>query len=414
MRLEPGQVFQASGTPPDHPPLEFRVVEILGPGGQGWGHLVEETTRGWTAFAKTFHEEYINDRTAERTLWLAKQGIDDPGLLAPRYAILDGPRVIGHVSPAMRGTSVYEAIFPVDGVSGPGPAERLGIARRIVRTILPLHARRIAHGDVSGVNFLMGPEGNPYLIDYDNYRASGVPPPFMQGTPRYTAPWVLRGALPDERSDVWSAAIVVHETLLGRHPILPPEIAADGPGPRIQETMMRAGRWLDDPSLTKEGHLSRGGAPVRWLSPGLIHFFRDTFAQRRPTSMVALSETLMRSAPRPCMDCGMTSLHDASGGNPHCPWCRGRLAAAVRLSWGANCRFLPEGTCVIGRRDIDHPEVSREHLRLVVCNGEVSAQNLSRNGTRIKGRPLPDSLTPLQLPVDLRLGPVWIQLAVAG
>lgn len=408
MRFQKGDTFTAAGCNPAFPTLQFRVDSILAVGGQGFGYGVREEHHGWPAFAKTFLPQYVNDATSERTRWLCRQGIDHPGLLVPRYLIEDGGQVVGHVAPIVEGTGLHDAIFPEDGSSGPELLERLALAREISRTLATLHGRGIAHGDLSGGNVLLTPGHAVHLIDFDNYAAAGAPPPSMQGTPRYMAPSVLTGTPPSPASDVFSALILAHELLLGRHPFIPPDVPADELGKRMQEAMMRAARWLDDPTICKTGHAERGGAPVRWLPPGLIHLFRGAFSRNEHPTADGLAGLLDGITVRPCSACGLQALHDGAGGNPHCPWCRGPLQRTLRLSWGRNSLSLPEGTYVIGRREIDLPEVSREHFRLVISGDRVTVEDLSRHGTWMGRWRVPHAPYALRLPAYLHVGTIRI------
>jgi len=410
VRFREGDTFAARSGNRSQPALEFEVRSALAVGGQGFGYRVTELRRGWPAFAKTFLPQYVGTATSDRTRWLCHQGIDHPGLLVPRYVIEEGGHVVGHVSPMAEGTGLQEAIFPEDGSSGPAPVGRVGLARDVARSLVALHGRGIAHGDVSGGNVILSSASAVHLIDFDNFAAPSAPPPFMQGTLRYLAGSVLEGEPPSGRSDVFSALVLTHELLLGRHPFIPPDVPGSEEGQRAQEALMRSARWLDDPVQCRDGHAARGGAPVRWLSPGLIHLFRDTFrGAARPTAE-ELARALESVAVRPCAACGFQALHDERGGNPHCPWCGGALRSTVRLSWGRNSLSLPEGTHVVGRREIAHPEVSREHFRLTVSPNRVTLEDMSRHGTWLGRRRLDGRPVVLRLPALLRVGPIVVEV----
>lgn len=400
MRFEPGQTFIAEGWG-NPPKMKFEVLDIVGLGGQGFGYRVRETSFGWTAFAKTFHDEYLGSETAERIRWLVKAGLDHPGIVAPKYVILRNRRVVGHVSPAVHGKPLGELLY---SDAGPDLATRYRFARWISRAVEYLHQRDIAHGDLSLANILSDGH-HAHLIDLDNFQATGIPGAKMQGSPRYTAPSILAGGTPSIRTDVFSLAVILHETLLGRHPFIPP----DTTGP-AEERMQRAAVWLDDPRRFTSTHLKSGGAPMNWLGPGIADFFRRAFADRSD-GVQEVRRSLDRLVPRDCA-CGGPTLrsHDH---RPPCSWCGAPLPNAVRAVWKGGSRLLLPGTHTLGREDLKSPDVSRAHLRLTVGDDSVLPENLSGNGTRVvcvRGNRVPLAGTPIRLPISLELGSVLVEL----
>ncbi len=417
MRFKEGDNFTATGFKPGNPAkLRFTVKRVVAAGGQGWGYEVREKQQGWTAFAKTFHEEHTGALTAERTRWLARAGLDDPELLAPLYVIEKKNRVIGHVSRFIEGTSLSEIIYPKgSGQTGPPPTERRRLALDLARAVLKLHCHGISHGDLSIGNILIDSRGRLYLIDFDNFLASGPPVSQMQGTLLYTSPTVLRGMLPTKHTDIFSLSVLVHEILLGRHPIIPPDIVLDGKGKQKVEAMARSARWLDDPKHGNGSFARYGGAPVSYLPPTFSNLIRASIDCKNAPRANDFVQVLSRMRPANCRSCGNTNFFHDNERRP-CGWCGKKITRSLYLRWKDGSMVLPPGQHVIGRRDLLDPDISRSHLTIQVNTRNVLVTNTSRNGTLLVTRSGTDKLPPnrmfkVPVPSQLRLGNVqlWME-----
>ena len=114
------------------------------------------------------------------------------------------------------------------------PPERLSyvdqilwLAERLADGLAHAHGRGIVHRDLKPANVLLTDEGQPMLLDFnlseDTKLDASAPPARAGGTLRYMAPEQLAGSqegrfLGDERSDLYSFGIILHELLTGRHP----------------------------------------------------------------------------------------------------------------------------------------------------------------------------------------------------
>ncbi len=81
------------------------------------------------------------------------------------------------------------------------------------------------HRDVKPDNFLVSEDGEVKLIDFALARRSSrglrklvTPRPKVQGTRSYMAPEQIRGAVLDDRADVYSFGCTVHELISGKPP----------------------------------------------------------------------------------------------------------------------------------------------------------------------------------------------------
>jgi eukaryotic-like serine/threonine-protein kinase len=100
----------------------------------------------------------------------------------------------------------------------PGEAARIG--GQVARGLAYAHSRGLIHRDIKPANLLFDEEGRVRITDFGIARAlaevAWTEPgaPFI-GTPRYSAPEQVRGGPLDGRSDVYSLALVLYESVTG-------------------------------------------------------------------------------------------------------------------------------------------------------------------------------------------------------
>jgi TolB-like protein/Tfp pilus assembly protein PilF len=94
------------------------------------------------------------------------------------------------------------------------------------------HQQGIIHRDVKPSNVVVTDAGQIKLVDFGIAVRAPFHPhemtvletvdvtPACAGTAPYMAPEVLRGAIADARSDIWSLGVLLHEAVSGRHPFL--------------------------------------------------------------------------------------------------------------------------------------------------------------------------------------------------
>ena len=175
--------------------------------------------------------------------------------------------------------SLYRAIF-VKKIKFSSDEKKI-IIHQVASAIEYLHTRdpKIAHCDVKSENILLDKDNNAKLGDFglsavknaakSSCSNAGAPP--GQGTPRYSAPEVLRGELLSMNqllmSDIYSLAIVVFELLMEEEPY---------EGLKILQLQEHVGRGRMRPPLDS--------AILSWPVIDILKRSWDMSASQRPTA----------------------------------------------------------------------------------------------------------------------------------
>lgn len=201
-RFRPGQLFAG----------RYRILTRLGRGGMG------EVYRA--------HDELLDQAVAVKIL----RGRDASAI----EALLREVRLARSVThPAVcRVFDVAEAddepFFTMELVEGEdlasllrragrlAPGKVLDLARQLLAGLAAAHARGVVHRDLKPANVLIDSDGRARLTDFGIAvsGADGAQPAL--GTPGYMAPEQWAGQTADERSDLYSLALLLHEALTGR------------------------------------------------------------------------------------------------------------------------------------------------------------------------------------------------------
>jgi serine/threonine protein kinase len=158
--------------------------------------------------------------------------------------------------------------------------EILILFRDILHALEDIHCSGVLHLDVKPENIVFVDEEGPTnvshervnvkLCDFDASRDAGEQTPIARGTARYLPPEVLEGHAPDEKTDIWSAGVVLFFLITGELLISEEE---DDEVLRI----LRKPGFLDS-------RLSEIGNPFRHILSRLLHVNPNP----RPTAREAI------------------------------------------------------------------------------------------------------------------------------
>lgn len=371
----------------------LKILGLIGFGGEAVVRLAEDQRTGERGAAKIFNDSHANRETEKRTEYLVNKRLAAicPVLSAP-VDWIRAKNVLGHYTPLAPGVSLEKYLETPDGTL----MERIVLALAIAHAVAILHKAEISHGDLHTGNLIVLRQSNVlvvHIIDLDNFRAPGSPPPCMLGHPLYMAPEIReaikRGKtiVPDICADRFSLAMVLHEVLLWRH-------VASGFDSNESDfdRAMSSGRWLHDPLRREKIPKGLGGYSAEILNGALMDLFRSALSldPRGRASAEdwesALQGILDRDEVFLCPRCGdccvfeSTRVACATCGRPYPPF---RLVTAKGRRIALEKRVVP-----VGRADLGGAmTVSGCHAILRRIGPETWIESLGSNGTyRWNGR----------------------------
>ncbi len=107
--------------------------------------------------------------------------------------------------------------------------EAVQILLSIARGLAEAHRMNVLHRDIKPENVLLTERGEVKITDFGLARIAHVDRSTItgsiRGTPAYMPPELLAGLDPDARGDIFSAGVLFHELLTGRHPFSAPHQA---------------------------------------------------------------------------------------------------------------------------------------------------------------------------------------------
>ena len=201
----------------------YRIERQLGEGGMATVYLAEDVRHGRKVALKVLKPELAAVVGAERFLAEIRTtaGLQHPHIL-PLHDSGEADGLLFYVMPYVEGESLRERLdrekqLPVD--------EAVGIVRKVAGALQAAHERGVVHRDVKPANVLLS-QGEPLVADFGialavQHAGGGrlTETGLSLGTPYYMSPeQALADRDPDARSDVYSLACVLYETLTGEPP----------------------------------------------------------------------------------------------------------------------------------------------------------------------------------------------------
>src|SRR3989442_10487183 len=199
----------------------------------------------------------------------------------------EGGGFLYYVMPYIEGASLRQRLQDARRLSG---ENALAIAVPVADALSYAHRMGVLHRDIKPENILFS-QGHPIVADFGIAKAISTAgganltrTGFPLGTPGYMSPEQAAGLTDlDERTDVYSLAVVIYEMLVG-----------EPPGRWPTEDAVRTGRFLE---ATASHRLRLTEAGSR-LEGGLVHALAIRLDQRTPTPG-ALIDELSGAAPPP-------------------------------------------------------------------------------------------------------------------
>ena len=209
----------------------YRIRHKLGSGGMGDVYLAEDTRLGRQVALKSLTEKWARNPDARRRLVheaRAAAGLNHPNV-AGIYDVVETAEASWIVMEYAPGETLAASLR-----RGPlTPEAVVWVGVQICDALGAAHARNIVHRDLKPANLMLSPEGHLKVLDFGLAKSldldSGSSAPDassddlsgggrLVGTLPYVPPEHILGERVDERSDIYSAGVVLFELLSGRRP----------------------------------------------------------------------------------------------------------------------------------------------------------------------------------------------------
>ncbi len=202
----------------------YRIVELLGSGAMGKVHVAVDT----------FIEREVAIKSLRAELTQDPEFVSRFKAEATSLARLNHPNITTLYSPLFDGKDLYMVMELVRGRAlddilrdrnGPlGVKESLAVIAQAADGISYAHQMGVIHRDIKPSNLMIADDGRVKIMDFGIARVRGsvrlTRAGTAIGTPLYMAPEQRRGSEGDERSDLYSLAIVLYEMLSGAPPFV--------------------------------------------------------------------------------------------------------------------------------------------------------------------------------------------------
>ncbi|MGZ5480651.1 MAG: serine/threonine-protein kinase [Pyrinomonadaceae bacterium] len=215
---------------PDREIGPYKIVNRLGKGGMGEVFLAQDGRLGRLVALKTLPSYFVSDDERLRrfqTEARAASALNHPNILTI-YEVGENDGTHFIAAEYIEGDTLRELI----SAANLRLAEVLDIAAQLLSGLSAAHAAGIIHRDIKPENIMRRADGSIKILDFGiaklleppseettasfahNQTQTGA----LMGTIGYVSPEQVRGLPVDERTDIWSCGVVLHEMLNGRRP----------------------------------------------------------------------------------------------------------------------------------------------------------------------------------------------------
>lgn len=239
----------------------YRVVELLGTGAMGTVHVAVDT----------FIERAVAIKSLRAELTRDPDFVSRFRAEAASLARLNHPNIATLYAPLLEGADLYMVMElvrgrPLDEILKDrgrpmGVKESLAIIAQAADGLSYAHQVGVIHRDIKPANLMIANDGRVKIMDFGIARVRGsvrlTRVGTAVGTPLYMSPEQCRGGEGDERSDLYSLAVVLYELLTGAPPFAgateydliqaqirtpPPPLVPRAPGvtPKLEAAIMTA------------------------------------------------------------------------------------------------------------------------------------------------------------------------------
>lgn len=195
------------------------VEKFLGSGGQG--EVYQVSLQGQSYALKWYYPKMATAEQKAGLENLIKIGAPNDKFLWPKF-LLTNPynNTFGYIMPLR--LPQYKGINDLMRRRVEPSFKALALAGvHLANSFLKLHAKGLCYRDISFGNLFFDPiTGDIQICDNDNVTTNHDPFVSVLGTPRFTAPEIVRGeAHPSTNTDQFSLAVLMHYMLFVHHPL---------------------------------------------------------------------------------------------------------------------------------------------------------------------------------------------------
>ena len=196
----------------------YKILEKLGEGGMGVVYRAEDLTLTRTVALKFLpHHSQAQERDRSRFLQEARAAaiLNHPNICTV-HDIQEHEGQLYIVMECVQGKTLRE-ILPVRKIH-----DAITYAIQIAEALQEAHTHGIVHRDIKADNIMVNSNDQVKVMDFGLAKLKGslklTKTGYRVGTLAYMAPEQIRGEQADERSDIFSFGIVLHEMLTGHLP----------------------------------------------------------------------------------------------------------------------------------------------------------------------------------------------------
>ena len=203
----------------------YEVEELLGEGGVGQVYAARDTVLGRRVAIKTLRPEMSRDRNLIERFYVEAKSLANlnHSNIATLYALQLEDTIGGQeacmIMELINGCTLNDLLARVHRLS---VRESLAIIAQAIAGLRYAHRRGIIHRDIKPSNLMITDEGELKIMDFGVARVLGAQQLTrtgeFYGTIAYAPPEQIRADPIDERSDIYSLAIVLYRLLAGTPP----------------------------------------------------------------------------------------------------------------------------------------------------------------------------------------------------